>query len=398
MAAAVCASEGGRSVTVLDDNPTPGGQIWRGGYGSTWFKRFAASKVEMITGAQVLSAQRGSRTLIVEQEGRTRRAQFRTLILATGARELFLPFPGWTLPGVIGVGGLQAMAKSGMPVAGKRIVVAGSGPLLLAVAAHLRERGARIVLIAEQASRESVAKFAAGLWRYPEKIKEAVVLRTALGTVPYWMGAAVTTAAGEGKLEEVTFIQGGRRSTVPCDYAAIAYGLCPNTELAAALGCTITEQGVSVDMWQQTSVPDVFCAGECTGIGGVDLSLAEGQIAGYVAAGHNAAAERLFGARRKARHFADALNAAFALRPEIKKLTRPETIVCRCEDVPLARLQDMPSFRAAKLQTRCGMGPCQGRVCGPAVRLLFGWNTDTVRPPTFPARIGSFILEGEKDA
>ena len=398
IAAAICASEHGKSVMVLDDNPHVGGQIWRGGHGSNWLQRFRAAKVELISGAQVLSAQQGSRTLLLEQEGRTRKVQFRKLILSTGARELFVPFPGWTLPGVMGVGGLQALAKSGMPVEGKRIVVGGSGPLLLAVAAHLKERGAHVLLIAEQAARAHVALFALELWRYPEKIREALALRISLSAVPYRLGTAVLSASGQGRVEEVTLIQGRKRWSVACDYAAVAYGLCPNTELAAALGCAVSERGVAVDEWQKTSITDVFSAGECTGIGGVDLALVEGQIAGYSATGNRVAGRNLFAARRKAERFADALHSAFALRPEVKKLTRPETIVCRCEDVPLSRLQNMPSFRAAKLHTRCGMGPCQGRVCGPAVQLLFGWKTDSVRPPTFPARIGSLLFEGDEKA
>ena len=396
-AAAIRASECNRSVVVLDDNPAPGGQIWRGGNASPWLRRLAAARLEILTGAQVLSAVAGSRSLLIEQAGEPREIRFRKLIIATGARELFLPFPGWTLPGVMGVGGLQALAKSGMPLAGKRIVVAGSGPLLLAVAAHLKEIGAHVLLIAEQAARRSVMRFALGLWRYPGKIKEAIALRASLGAVPYEFGCAVISASGQRKLESVKLIQGGKTRSIACDYAAVAYGLYPNIELAAALGCAVSERAVSVDERQQSSVDDVFCAGECTGVGGVDLSVIEGQIAGYAAGGDDKSARSFFPARSKARRFADMLTTAFALRPELKRIPQADTIVCRCEDVTLSRLQTMASFRAAKLHTRCGMGSCQGRVCGPAVHLLFGWKTDTVRPPIFPASIGSLIRSRAED-
>ena len=150
--------------------------------------------------------------------------------------------------------------------------------------------------------------------------------------------------------------------------------LVPNTELAELLGCRIRDGLVQVDDLQQTSVPEVFCAGEPTGVGGLELALVEGQIAGLAAGGHPESAKSLFGARKKLRGFTCALDRAFAPRRELRNLSSPETIVCRCEDVTYSRLAQHRSWRDAKLQTRCGMGPCQGRVCGPATHFLFGWS------------------------
>ena len=146
-----------------------------------------------------------------------------------------------------------------------------------------------------------------------------------------------------------------------------------------------------VDEFQQTTVTNVYSAGETTGIGGLELSLVEGEIAGLAAAGKHQAARELFPFRAKQRKFADLLNRTFALRAELKQLTTPETIVCRCEDVTLERLRAHDSWRAAKLQTRCGMGPCQGRICGGAVEFLFGWRAESVRPPILPVKIDSLI-------
>jgi hypothetical protein len=146
---------------------------------------------------------------------------------------------------------------------------------------------------------------------------------------------------------------------------------------------------VEVDHVQQTSLAGIFCAGEPTGIGGVELSVIEGQIAGHAAAGREDLARSFFSARKKLWKFANALDRTFALRPELRKLAVAETIICRCEDVTYGRLQAQTSWRAAKLQTRCGMGPCQGRVCGPQTEFLFGWPPDSVRPPIFPARVQS---------
>ncbi len=141
------------------------------------------------------------------------------------------------------------------------------------------------------------------------------------------------------------------------------------------------------------SSTDVYCIGECTGIGGVDLSLVEGEITGYAAVGSQDRARRLFAARKKAWHFADRLNDAFALREELRSLPKDDTFVCRCEDVSYGRLKNVSSFRAAKLHTRCGMGPCQGRVCGPATQFLFGWRAESIRPPIFPARIRTLVVD-----
>jgi hypothetical protein len=119
------------------------------------------------------------------------------------------------------------------------------------------------------------------------------------------------------------------------------------------------------------------------------LALAEGQIAGLAAAGRPATARKLFAERRKAGRFARLLDRTFELRADLKGLPSAETIVCRCEDIPYSRLEGHGSWRAAKLQTRCGMGACQGRVCGPATQFLFQWTPDSVRPPVFPARVES---------
>jgi NADPH-dependent 2,4-dienoyl-CoA reductase/sulfur reductase-like enzyme len=181
---------------------------------------------------------------------------------------------------------------------------------------------------------------------------------------------------------------------IACDYLACGFHLVPNVELQSLLGCKIDGGFVRVDEFQKTSVPGTFCAGEPTGIGGVELAMLEGEIAGLAAAGETVQARKLFGQRRKARRFAGWLDRTFRLRPELKALPTAETIVCRCEDVPYSRLREQRSWRAAKLQTRCGMGPCQGRVCGPATEFLFQWSPDSVRPPVFPARVESLANSG----
>jgi hypothetical protein len=125
----------------------------------------------------------------------------------------------------------------------------------------------------------------------------------------------------------------------------------------------------------------------------LELSLVEGQIAGLAATDQREKARALFAERRKLRLFADLLNRTFALREELKSLPRPDTIVCRCEDVSFEQLERQTAWRAAKLHTRCGMGPCQGRICGAAIEFLFAWRPESARPPVFPVRVGSLIQD-----
>ncbi len=393
IAAAVRAAECGARVGLVDDNPTFGGQIWRGEFerrhdrnALRWKDRLNGIEVTKLCGNRVFH-QPEAGVLLAEGSAGVCELRYQNLVLATGARERFLPFPGWTLPNVMGVGGLQAMVKSGLPIRGKRVVVAGTGPLLLAVAAYLHEQGAEIPLICEQAPLGRLALFAAAMLSFPEKIAQGLRLKKQLAGVPFRTNSWPIAAHGGLALERVTILRGGKANLIACDYLACGFHLVPNIELQSLLGCEIIDGYVRVDDFQQTSVKGVFCPGEPTGIGGVELALVEGQIAGLAAVGEKERARELFRDRRKARPFANALDRAFRLRPELRKLPVAETIVCRCEDVVYSRLLQHSSWRSAKLHTRCGMGPCQGRVCGPAAQFLCQWIPDSVRPPVFPARV-----------
>jgi NADPH-dependent 2,4-dienoyl-CoA reductase/sulfur reductase-like enzyme len=409
MAAAACAAECGVRVGLVDDNPRLGGQIWRSESSSQqeqetdqqnpdaskWFQRMSASGVTTRCGLRVVH-QPESGVLLAENLNGLCELTYEKLVLATGARERFLPFPGWTLPNVMGAGGLQAMVKGGLPIRGKRVIVAGMGPLLLAVAAYLRKHGAEIPLICEQASWGSLAAFSLALFRWPAKIIQAIQLQRDLAGIPFAANTWVLAANGQRTLDSVDILRAGRVENVPCDYLACGFHLVPNVELPSLLGCAVDHGFVRVDDFQNTTVASVFCAGEPTSVGGVELAIIEGQIAGLAAAGHATEAKALFAKRRKARRFSHVLDSAFRLRPELKNLPLPETMVCRCEDVPYSRLQQHTSWRSAKLHTRCGMGPCQGRVCGPATEFLFKWNPDSVRPPVFPARVGTLATLSEQ--
>jgi NADPH-dependent 2,4-dienoyl-CoA reductase/sulfur reductase-like enzyme len=401
LAAACSAAQSGKRVTIVDDNPGPGGQIWRHDQRSRsftpaqgWLRAARESGVEFICGANAFDQPEAGLMLVETIDG-VREIGYQKLILATGARERLLPFPGWTLPNVCGAGGLQALVKSQLPIERKRVVVAGSGPLLLAVAAYLRRRGAQIPFIAEQASSRRLLRFGLKLLGSPGKAAQAAALRAELLRVPYLTGCWVTAAEGDEKLRSVKLNHGGRTLDVECDYLACGFHLVPNIELAAFLGCELAEGGVRVNEFQETSLPGIYCAGETTGIGGLELSLVEGEIAGFAAAGLHHEAAGKFRSRRKLRKFSALLNNTFALRDELRSSPRPDTLICRCEDVSFERLRKQTGWRAAKLHTRCGMGPCQGRVCGPAIEFLLGWRFESVRPPVFPVRLASLAQVAE---
>jgi len=408
MAAATVAAEAGCRVCLLDDNPALGGQIWRGfrpemarkyTHGNLFIDcvaRLQRTGCEVWQGWQAID-QPGAGFLRLERDGASLDVGFGKLILATGARERFLPFPGWTLPGVMGAGGLQALVKGGLDSTGKRVVLAGSGPLLLAVGAGLVVAGARVLGIYEQAPLDRLVSFGFSLIGQPGKAMEGVRYRLKTIRTSYRCGSWVVRAEGRGRVERVTVTDARKEWSVDCDWLGCGFNLVPNLELPRLLGCRICEGFVEVDRLQESSVAGVACVGELTGIGGVEKALAEGQIAGLAAAGREAEALALGPQQMRLQQFAQRLERAFALRPELRTLATGETVVCRCEDVVRSALEGCGSWREAKLHTRCGMGACQGRVCGAATEFLFGWQTWGARPPIFPAAV-STLAAGAEDS
>ena len=405
IAAAAVAAEAGKRVCLLDANPASGGQIWRGisaqnaksyPHGAkfaAWKSRLDASGCEIWPGWQAVDLV-ALRRLRVESEAGSRDVEFEQLILATGARERFLPFPGWTMPGVMGVGGAQALVKSGLDPRGKRVIVAGTGPLLLAVAAGLASAGAKIEGIFEQAPLARLARFGMfTMFAQPGKVMEGTRYRLRTFAVPYHLNSWVRQAQGNGRVERVWVSIDGKESAIDCDWLACGFHLVPNLELPRLLGCNIRAGCVTVDDMQQSSVPGVACVGELTGIGGLEKALIEGEIAGWAAAGNPTRAMALNGQRRKQREFALRLDRTFDLRAGLRRLPMAPTVVCRCEDVTHNALAGCAGWREAKLHTRCGMGACQGRICGGATEFLYGWGPADSRPPVYPVRVSTLAAE-----
>jgi NAD(P)H-nitrite reductase large subunit len=236
--------------------------------------------------------------------------------------------------------------------------------------------------------------FALGLWRQPSKLLEAGSLRAAFATSSYRTGVWVERAQGEEMVSSVTLTDGSRSWIEACDVLCSSYGLVPNVELALWLGCSLQGDSVNVDDDQVTSVESVLCAGEPTGIGGSDLALVEGQIAGLVAAGEGSTLSSLKRQRTALKRSASRMEESFRPRAELLHRLEGSTTVCRCEDVAWDQLDTVTGLRQAKLYTRVGMGPCQGRVCGAALQLLKGWRADRVRSPLKPCRVGEIMVKG----
>lgn len=404
LAAALAAAPSGASIAIVDDNPQAGGQIWRDGPAvalpalAQHYRRALAqhTNIRLLTGTRVVGLgdphpQDKAPALLLEDADRGWTQHSHRIVLCTGARELLLPFPGWTLPGVTGAGALQALIKAGLDVRGQRIVIAGTGPLLLAAAATATQAGATVVRVADQAPWSALAGFAAQLPRWPAKAVQAL----ALFTTRLRASSHVLEVQGTAQVQSVRLRKGlNAEETIACDRVACGFGLVPNTHLGQMLGCALggplsSGQGLAVDAQMRTSVAGVFAAGENTGFGGSERALVQGAIAGYAAAGQVQQTEALRPQLARWEGFAQTLQASFPLNETLKTLARPDTLVCRCEDVPYAALTERQGWIDAKLHTRCGMGACQGRICGAATQHLFGWAPAPARHLLAPARIGT---------
>ncbi|GAA2199655.1 FAD-dependent oxidoreductase [Streptomyces bangladeshensis] len=432
LAGALAAAARGVRVTLVDAAEQAGGQFYRqpaAALGArrpqalhhqwrTWerlrdglARHRAAGRITHLTDHHVWCVRRESASGPIsvhallgpaQEEGVTVRAD--AVLLATGGYERVLPFPGWTLPGVVTAGGAQAMLKGGLVLPGRTVVVAGTGPLLLPVATGLAAAGARVAALVESAGPAALLRRAPALAAQPGKLAEGAgyAARLLRHGVRALTRHTVVAAHGTDRLEAVTVaaldrdgrLRPGSARRIPCDTLAVGHGMLPHTDLAETLGCTLTGTAVRVDAEQRTDVPGVWAAGEATGVGGAALALAEGHIAGRSAAArlHGTAPDpRRWAAaartRTRLRDFAAALEAVYAPPAGWADRVPDDTVVCRCEEVTAGRVRESagllgaPDLRSVKLLSRAGMGWCQGRVCAPAVAGLAGCPLTAGRRP-----------------
>ena len=460
LAAAHAASAAGASVVLLDASDELGGQFWRHlpatrpsgnekylHHGWQKFQGLSAElegndHVRVVRGAHVWAIDTINgvtvHAVMGEPDGNQRDHETFTpdaLVLATGAHDRTLPFPGWDLPGVFTGGAAQALAKGERIAVGQRVIVAGAGPFLLPVAQSLVRAGSRVVGVLE-ANRASqlMRGWLPRPWQLVGAVgKGAELAGYAAGQlrhrIPYRMGHAVIAAHGSDRVDSVSTARldadwkpiAGTEETVHVDAVCVSHGFTPRLELAVAAGCELTtERFVRVDGAQRTSVEGVYAAGEITGIGGVDLALAEGEIAGHHAAsgddGSHNAAGALASAERRRRvfaGFAQRIEAAHGIRPGWTGWLEDSTVICRCEEVTLgairttAKRTESESLRSLKLSTRAGLGICQGRMCGRTVEQLLctfapeGSLHDDAsidrRPIASPLRLGELASRSHED-
>ncbi|MET7574023.1 FAD-dependent oxidoreductase [Streptomyces sp. NPDC005492] len=343
------------------------------------------------------------------------------VLIATGGYEKVLPFPGWTLPGVLTAGGAQAMLKGTLAVPGRTAVVAGTGPLLLPVATGLAAAGVDVAAFVESADPKAFLRRTRALGAQPGKVAEGARYAAQLlrHRVELLTRHTVVEAHGEQRLEAVTVaaldtdgrVRPGTARRIACDTLAVGHGMLPHTDLAETLGCRLDGTDVHVDDEQRTDVPGVWAAGEITGIGGAALSLAEGHIAGRSAAARLNGTEpdpRTWATAAKSRsglrEFAAALATVYAPPARWTDRVTDDTVVCRCEEVTAGAVREAMDglgagdARTVKLLTRAGMGWCQGRVCGPAVAGLAGCELAVSRRPfAQPVPLGVLARAGETD-
>jgi len=410
LSAAIAAAAAGAPVLLIDNNPRLGGQYWRlasdavGEQGGQHFDLAtglmlinavkARKEITVLSGAQIWSATHkdGINTLRVIQNGVEKIINTANLVLCTGAYDRTLPFPGWDVPGVMTPGGLQSLLKGHGVLAGKRVVVAGSGPFLLPVAAGVIKAGGEVVelLEANKSNRWLLSPFV--MLENVSKLKEAFyyIKTISQAKVRGRFSSAVVAAYknSEGILGSVDVAKISRNfkikkvRNVKCDVAAVGWGFTADTSIAGALGCSqiVARDGgvvVKTDENQQSSIAGIFVAGEITGIGGAELSMAEGVIAGISAAKFVGCKVEVLKAHRKRRakkqRFANALIKSYPVKAGWITWLNEQTLICRCEEVSTQDLKQAISelgatdSRTAKLLTRCGMGLCQGRICGRSV-------------------------------
>jgi pyruvate/2-oxoglutarate dehydrogenase complex dihydrolipoamide dehydrogenase (E3) component len=362
MAAARTAADAGAEVTMVDSEPEAGGQYLRGRAkfshaGVTHLKNTEAWLVE----GNTLHVRRAD--LPRDETSRLapgpRLLRFDALVVATGAYDRPLPFPGWDGPGVITAGAAQALSKQGVTLA-ERVIVTGTGPFLLPVATALQDLGATLVGVYEASSptrwlRESRAVLAnrhkIGELAGYRKVLPRLETRTA---VIAKHGDRVTVAKLDSRWRPVS------HRTEHADLVCVGHGFLPRTDLLP--NALRTDDFYDVDERQRTSVENVYAAGEVTGIGGADLAEAEGVVAGAAAAGQEPPRKAVEAVRR-GRLFAGALARAHEVQPGWRTWLKPDTTVCRCEKVRLEDLTDAASMRELKLTSRVAMGRCQGRIC-----------------------------------
>jgi len=438
MAAATLAAGKGASTLLLDEQPAAGGQIYRAtgklGHerlrvlgpdyrrGVALVERFHASSAAYAPGSAVWQIT-GEREVWATHNGTSQVVQAGAVILATGAMERPVPVPGWTLPGVMAAGAVQILLKSSGLIPTGGLVLAGSGPLFYLLAWQLLQAGTPPAALLDTATS---GNFKRALRHLPEALdptalgylRKGLALKWALrrAAIPTWREVSDIRIEGSDRAETVRFRSGGQSHRVAASMVALHEGVIPAQQVPRSIGCTHIWDDVQqcfrpeVDDWGATSIGGIFAAGDGAGIGGAWAAEHGGRVAAWQALHHIGridAATRDEGSARDR----EARRAHLAVRKLLDRMYTPrveilrpadEVIVCRCEEVTAGQIRAVVAHgcqgpNQAKSFLRAGMGPCQGRLCGPVVSAVIAGERGVsvaeigyyrIRPPLKPITVG----------
>jgi NADPH-dependent 2,4-dienoyl-CoA reductase/sulfur reductase-like enzyme len=414
MSAAIEAARLGCRVTLVDEASRPGGQIYRQSHPDLSGPDVAEPS-ELARKTRLLSAYEAVRARIDYRPNTAAYALIDpgevhlstgeatevlaadAVVIATGVREIAAPFPGWTIPGVMYAGGAQSLIKAQRVLPGRRVVVAGAGPLPLVVASQILRAGGSVVAIAPLHPLTVASRHVRGLWRGRDIVLEGLrYLSTVLrARVPRWTGFVPVRALGTEQVEAVVLArlgadgpEPGTETEIACDAVAVNYGFASNSELVAMAGAKMRYDRLTggwlpaVDEFGRTSVPAVFVAGDMAALRGALVAEIEGRIVGAAAACDPMSLSDLprtladgLASRQRLYGFQNAVRATLRTPPALWNLATEDTTICRCENVTLGGLRfaldaghHVPN--AIKRATRVGMGWCGGRTCLPTVTAL----------------------------
>jgi NADPH-dependent 2,4-dienoyl-CoA reductase/sulfur reductase-like enzyme len=432
LSAAATAAELGLSVLIADENPSPGGQVYRSvttspvkkrailgqdyWRGEAIAARLYGTQANYAPGCTIwsISADADADDEIeigLSLGGRAQMIAAAKVILATGAQERPFPIPGWTLPGVMTAGAAQIALKASGIVPSGRTVIAGCGPLLYLLASQLQSAGANVAAVLDTTPRANWLKALPALPEFlasPYLIKGMMLLAKARSRLRFVGGVTALAAKGDACVSGVTYQRGSREYSIDCDMLLLHQGVIPSINLANSIGCAHEYSTLQhswtprLDAWFTSTVPGVAIAGDGAGIGGSESAVLRGEIAALAVAcqlnrideserDRRAVPLRMELARSlTGRRFLDLLYKPAA---QFTAPTDDTTIVCRCEEVTAGQIRDTATRLGVtgpnqmKAFLRCGMGPCQGRLCGPTVVELIA----EARGST-PAEIGYYRL------
>lgn len=445
LAAATTAAQLGVDTVLLDEQPAPGGQIYRAitetrlrdpavlgpdyWHGSDLVAAFRASGAQHVAGATVWSVSR-DREIGVSVGGGARLFRADRVIVATGALERPFPIEGWTLPGVMTAGAAQILLKSSGMVAQGRVVLAGTGPLLWLLAAQYMRAGASIAALLDTTPREN---WRAALPHLPAFLTSTYLpiglklLREVRRRVPVIRDVRALRVLGQDRATEIAYQAGGEaEQRIAADVVLLHQGVVPNLNLANAIGCQQAWQDTQmcfapeVDDWGASSVDGIAIAGDGAGIGGARIAAERGRLAALDAAcrvGRIDTAKRdaeAVACRQTLQRFTRGrsfLDLLYRPRPE-HRIPTGDTLVCRCEEVTAQQILDTVKLGCSgpnqmKSFLRCGMGPCQGRLCGLTVTELIAQARSVtpnevgyyrLRPPIKPITLEELASLPKNDA